>query len=102
MCRLLQTSIVSQLLRHGANPTLLNCNQDKPYGNAFHTNIHVCLETHTQTWQREWANTFEEVGGNDAKRSRGINFVLFSLAHSKALTVTVMIENKEACTKRKQ
>ncbi|KAF3843141.1 hypothetical protein F7725_001990 [Dissostichus mawsoni] len=27
---LLQTSIVSQLLRHRANPTLLNCNQDKP------------------------------------------------------------------------
>ncbi|XP_049450577.1 unconventional myosin-XVI isoform X3 [Epinephelus fuscoguttatus] len=25
-----QTSIVSQLLRHRANPTLLNCNQDKP------------------------------------------------------------------------
>lgn len=40
---LLQTSIVSQLLRHGANPTLLNCNQDKPSGNTFkysHTHTH--------------------------------------------------------------
>lgn len=36
----LQTSIVSNLLRHGANPTLLNCNQDKPSGNTFNEHIH--------------------------------------------------------------
>lgn len=47
---LLQTSIVSQLLRHRANPTLLNCSQDKPSGNTFmqsFKNAHV--HTHTRT-----------------------------------------------------
>lgn len=40
--RRIQTSIVSQLLRCGANPTLLNCNQDKPSG-----------KTHTHTVENQ-------------------------------------------------
>lgn len=52
---LLQTSIVSQLLRHGANPTLLNCNQDKPSGNTFkYSHTH----THKRKLLQEWGNVF--------------------------------------------
>lgn len=43
----LQTSIVSKLLRHGANPTLLNCNQDKPSGKTFAT--HINTNDHVRT-----------------------------------------------------
>ncbi len=42
----LQTHIVSQLLKHKTDPTLLNCNQDKPSGTYTHTHTH----THTHTF----------------------------------------------------
>uniref|UniRef100_A0AAY5F395 Myosin motor domain-containing protein n=1 Tax=Electrophorus electricus TaxID=8005 RepID=A0AAY5F395_ELEEL len=38
-----QTHIVNQLLKHKADPTLLNCNQDKPSGKTTHARTHEPL-----------------------------------------------------------
>ncbi|KAK2839918.1 hypothetical protein Q5P01_013658 [Channa striata] len=45
-----QTSIVSQLLRHRANPTLLNCNQDKPSDIAASEPIAEMLLSAEENW----------------------------------------------------
>uniref|UniRef100_UPI0037E96B2C unconventional myosin-XVI n=1 Tax=Semicossyphus pulcher TaxID=241346 RepID=UPI0037E96B2C len=45
-----QTSIVSQLLRHRANPTLLNCNQDKPSDIAASEPIADLLLKAEESW----------------------------------------------------
>ncbi|CAJ1079539.1 unconventional myosin-XVI isoform X2 [Xyrichtys novacula] len=45
-----QTSIVSQLLRHRANPTLLNCNQDKPSDIAASEPIADMLLNAEESW----------------------------------------------------
>ncbi|XP_028249307.1 unconventional myosin-XVI isoform X2 [Parambassis ranga] len=45
-----QTSIVCQLLRHGANPTLLNCNQDKPSDIAVSEPIADMLLSAEDSW----------------------------------------------------